>query len=117
MARQIIVLQRTRFSPLIEYEVAFWLTTPSGRETLIANAQATSRVKTATGPELAAIQAGTIKEKVAIIPVPEGSSLATMQGVLAGLHAQFQTEWDNDKTLDRYNSSWDGTTWSMQNNP
>lgn len=117
MARQIIVLRRTRFAPNTEYEVAFWLDTPAGRQSLIANPQATSRVKTATAPELAAIQSGAIKERVDRIPVPEGTGLAAMQGILAGMHAQFQTEWTDDKTLDRYNSSWDGTTWTMQNNP
>lgn len=117
MARQIIVLKRTRFSPNIEYEVAFWLATPSGRETFLANAQATSRVKNATAPELAALQAGTVVERVNKIPVPEGTGLAAMQAILVAMHGQLQTAWTNDTTYDRYNSSWDGSTWSMQSNP
>ena len=117
MARKIIVLRRTRFSPQIEYEVAFWLDTPSGRQTFLANASATSRVKGATTPEIDAIKAGAIKEFIVSINVPPGSNLVTMQGILAGMHTQFQTDWTNDVVFDRYGSFWDGTTWSMVSNP
>lgn len=117
MARKIIVLQRTLFAPQIEYRVAFWLDTPSGRESLLANPAFKSQVKTVTGPELSALQAGTVREQVLTIPVVQGSNLAAIQSVLQAMHSSLQTAWTNDTTLDRYNSSWDGTSWTMQNNP
>lgn len=117
MARKIIVLQRTRFSPQIEYRVAFWLDTPSGRESLLANASLNSQVKTVTGPELSALRAGTVREFVTTVPVVQGSGLAQIQSDLQAMHVALQAAWTADATFDRYNSSWDGTTWTMQNNP
>lgn len=115
--RKIIVLKRTQKAPQIEYQVAFWLDTPSGRQSLLANAFATSQVKTITAQELADLRAGLFREQIAVVNIVPGSGLAVVQADMEAMHLQLQDAWTNDTSFDRYNSSWDGTTWTMQNNP
>lgn len=61
MAKSIIVLEN---SPKGRIRAAFWLSVPIARQPFYANAAATSAYKNATGPEIAALTNGSVKEEV-----------------------------------------------------
>jgi len=121
VSRQIIILEnqvpnRLASDPL-SYRYAFWLAVPLTRQLQYARLQATvvSQVPSATAAETTAIQTGTVKEEVNVFSAPAGSTLAQIE---AGLQVQFaarQTALNSsaENPWDHFNSSFDGTSWTI----
>jgi hypothetical protein len=117
MARKIIV---TRYVDEpgrdIEVTCAMWCDVPVERRPYWVRegntAEMTSRVHDATGPEVAALQDGSVREYIERLPRPPGTSVAAMKTVMQTRHAELQTETNNYNPWKFAGSSWDGTTWT-----
>ena len=119
MARQIIILEnqipgRGATDP-ISYRYVFWLSVPAARQTFFANATATSAVIGATGPEISAIQSGSIKELVGVFSSAPGTTIAQIEASLATQFATAQTALNSaaQNPWDHYGTTWDGATWTL----
>lgn len=116
--RRIIILES---NPQIPGEPAFryamWADVPAGRESRYANPSFTSQVVGATGPEIAALQAGSVVERVFDSRWGTGSTVPQIQAQLVAKYGQFQAEITGTNPWQRYGTSYDGTAWTMVNNP
>lgn len=117
MARKIIILEKTPSQTgFMGFRFAMWADVPATRQTFYANASATSAVKGATGPEIAAIQGGSVTERVRDAQYPtQGVSLADIQADLVNIFNAFQTEITAFNPWQRYGTTYDGSTWTPVN--
>lgn len=113
MARKIIVLDRQNLPSDQDFRVAFWLDVAVARQPFYANAAATSQVVGATQAELDAIKAGSVVERVEMVPMRSGATLAQVQAALVTRHGALQAELTSRNPWARYGSSWDGAAWTM----
>jgi hypothetical protein len=97
----------------MSFRYALWATVPSARVSAYANAAATSAFRGATAPEIAAIQAGQVVEKVEVFQAPIGTSIATIQAALIAAFNTFQGQITAFNPTQRYGTSWDGSAWTV----
>lgn len=114
MARQIIVLERTpQSNGAASARVVFWLTVAAGQEAprpgLTSAVQGTDQP---TGPELAALQAGTVIEFVSSWQFPASYTLAQAKTFLEVAYADAQAAVTANSPGKLYGLVWDGSAWA-----
>jgi len=112
MARKIIILDRTGLPSDQNYRVAFWLDVVAARQPFYADAAATTQVKDATAPELAAIQSGAVIEEVIEVPSPASTGQAALLAASVTRYNARQAEVTARNPWARYGSFYDGSTWT-----
>ncbi len=112
MAREIIILERLSEPSDMTFRYLLWATVPAARVSAYANATATSAFRNATAPELAAIQAGQVVERVDVFEAPIGTPVATIQAALIAAFNRFQAQINAFNPTVRYGTAWDGVSWS-----
>lgn len=108
MARQIVILEK--LPGPVTFRYLLWAAVPAGREKFYADAAKVSSFLDTTAPELSALRAGTVVERVETGSWP-GLTLAQVQAQLVTRWTAFQAEVTADTTWQRYGSAFDGTTW------
>lgn len=118
MAREIIVLSVQKDARGIVVSCAFWLTVPAA---LVRNAPSVSSAVPPsasiswgiTATELAALQAGTVRELVMEIALPATTTLAAAQAQIASQFADQQNYLNGLAPASKFaGMSFDGTTWT-----
>ena len=112
MARKIIVLERVDEPSDSSFRYALWADVPASRQVIYADSLKTSLVSDITAPELAALRAGAVVERVGTAQFPASTTLATMKTVLIAAHAAFQADVTSRNAWKYYGTFWDGTTWT-----
>ena len=113
MARQIILLERLNEPSDMTFRYVLWATVPAARVSAYANATATSAFRDATAPELAAIQAGQVAERVDVFQAPIGTPIAQVQSALITAFTRYQAQINAFNPTVRYGTAWDGTSWTV----
>jgi hypothetical protein len=117
VAREIVVLD-VRVDAVLTITAVFWLGVPAAL--VRANASATSAVPPLssvtwgiTAAELAALQAGTVREVVQTITGNKNATQAQAQAVLQQAYADAQSALNGTAPPNHWiGASWDGTSWT-----
>lgn len=110
MAKKIIVLEKLDND--LSFKCAFWATVPAARIALYANAIASSQYKNASAPEIAALQDGSIVEKVETFNYAPGTALSVIQSDVIAKFNDFQSYITNFNPFVQYGRFWDGSSWT-----
>lgn len=113
MARQIIILERLNEPSDFSFRYLFWATVPAARVGAYADAAATSAFKSATGPELAALQAGQVVEHVDTAFYPAGTAIAVIEADLVAKFNVYQAQITAANPTVRYGTYYDGAVWTI----
>lgn len=113
MAKQIIFLERLNEPSDMTFRYALWATVPAARVSAYANANATSAFKNASAPELAAIQAGQVVEKVDVLEAPAGTTRAQIQARLLTAFNAYQAQINAFNPTAFYGTFFDGSGWTV----
>jgi hypothetical protein len=111
MAKKIILLSR-RPDETITLAGIFWLDVSAARQAAYANPSATSAYKDATGPEIAALQAGQVLEFSWYREWPPGTGVAAIRAALVNQFNAEQTRLSAQNPWQFYGTFWDGTAWT-----
>src|SRR5215831_18142536 len=98
------------------FRVALWMDVPLARQVRYAVAGAKSIWTNATTADNTAIASGAVVEKVVTQRVPGGASLPQREQFLQDLWTSYQNQINSYNPWQRSDSTWDGTTWVVQNN-
>lgn len=113
MAKQIIILDRLNEPSDMTFRYVLWATVPVARVAAYANVTAVTAFKNASAPEIAAIQAGQIAEKVDVFQAPIGTAIAAIQAALITAFNTWQAQVNATNSTQRYGTFWDGATWTV----
>lgn len=113
MAKQIIILDRLNEPSDMTFRYVLWATVPVARVAAYADAAKTSAFKDVSAPELAALQAGQIAEKVDVFQAPIGIGIAAIQAALIVAFNTWQARVNATNSTQRYGTFWDGATWTV----
>ncbi len=91
------------------WSYVFWADVPVSRASHYANAGLTSLVRDIAAGDLAALQAGTIVEKLGTLQVDKGTTIPQLQTILETKWTDYQTVITNFNPWNRYGTYWDGT--------
>ena len=91
------------------WSYVFWADVPASRASFYANAGFASVVRDVGAGDLAALQAGTVVEKLDIIQVDKGATIPQLQTILESKWTDYQTSVTNFNPWNRYGTYWDGT--------
>ena len=111
--KEIIILETYRGTGLGDTTLrhCFWFAVPLARR--VAKPGATSAYKSATAPELAALQDGSVYEEVFEIQIPAGTTSNQIRTLLENRYDARQSELSALPNINQYyGTSFDGTTWS-----
>lgn len=111
MAKQIIILDRIP-GAAVSFRYALWAQVPAARQSFYVNASATSGFAGASAPEMAAIQAGQVRERLDIAQFVTGTPIATITAYLQAAFTQFQADTNGLNNWDKYGTFFDGTVWT-----
>jgi hypothetical protein len=109
--KQVIILEKLD-GPRTAFKFALWATVPLPRQPFYANPNRVSAFKNATAQELQDIKDGKVTEKIDVVSVEPGVTVATIQVQLQTAWQSFQDQVTNETTYTRYGSFWDGTAWT-----
>ena len=115
-SKRVIVLERLGSKETVYgnqspqyWSYVFWADVPVARASFYANAGLTSAVKDVAAGDLAALQAGTIVEKLDTIEVDKGATIPQLQTILEAKWTDYQAMVTNFNPWTRYGTYWDGT--------
>ena len=116
---RIIVLEKTRDdADTINY--VLWADVPAARQPHYADANSpptkVSAWPGATPADNAALQNGSVAERVDSQRTPKGTGMAAVQSQLETNWQAYQSEINAYNPWQRYGSTWDGTSWTVTNN-
>lgn len=108
ITKRVIVLEQTNASPLM-FRVVMWADTPAARQPFYAALQAgmTSAWKDAAPADNAALQNGSVTERVDVATIPLGSNLAQAQAILAANWVTWNAAVQASNPWQRYGTSMD----------
>jgi hypothetical protein len=115
-AWRVIILERQgdRFGYVLRADV------PAGREPFYAQPEYVSSASDAADPDLTAIRAGSVTERISQLELDKQESetvpqaIARVQGQLETMQAVFQAEVTARNTWSRFGTFWDGTAWTVR---
>ena len=110
MAKKIIILERVDDD--LSFKCAFWLTVPTTRWALYADAALTSQYKNATAGEITSLKNGEVVERVETFKYAPGTSVATIQTDIISKFNDLQSYITNFNQFVQYGRFWDGTAWT-----
>lgn len=113
MARQIIILDQPGLPSDLRYNVCFWLAVPVARQSFYVNATFKSRVIGITGPELSALQDGSVVEQVQEANYPLGTGIGAIAADLVSRFTAAQSAFNTMNPFNRYGSFYDGASWTQ----
>ena len=113
MSRKIVILNEDLDSSDLTISYAMWLDVPATRQAVLANATTTSRMKTATQGELDALKSSAVVEVVESKNFPKAAELSTLKTALEARYAVAQAALTATHQYKYYDSSWDGSTWTV----
>lgn len=118
MARRIVFIEREVVqAPATIWKAVLWADVPVARRPFYAKpATWKSACVTATAQELADLRAGILAEKVMRLSNAEGQTFGQAQNDLEVDWQQWQNYVNNYNPWNRYDTSWDGTSWTVTNN-
>jgi len=110
-SKRIIILDK--LPEANRYRYALWADVPPARQAFYAAPERASAWIGASAGDNAALAAGQVVERVDIISVAAGSTLAGIQAELQATWQKFQDEINNQNPWIRYGTTWDGSTWAV----
>lgn len=110
--KQVIILEKDESSPQVRFRFALWAVVPAARQSFYVNAALTSAFKSASGAEIAALQAGQVVERVDTVSFAAGTSIAVIQAALQSTWTDYQLAISAANPWVRYGTVWDGTSWA-----
>ncbi len=120
--RQIVCVDYSQSTAVVHVTCVFWLVAPATRVvpfqgTFVSRVpvQGTTASWGVTPTELAGLQAGTLVEQLFDMPVPAGSTNATIQAAVLAAYASSQTALNNQANAGSHyvGASYDGTSWTL----
>ena len=113
MDHKIVILERTSVIPAT-IRFVMRADVPAARQAFYADANKVSAYKDCTAPDLAALKAGEIVEKVDAY-VYTGSTVAQIKAALEAHQAEFQADVTADGQQNQwkfYGTTWNGSAWT-----
>lgn len=114
MARKIIIQDRISEPSDFSFRYVFWAAVPSTRQAYYADANKTSAVKDATGPEVTALQTGAVLEQQGQVQYPASMLAQDMQADLIARFNVYQAQVTAANPGVFYGTFWDGTAWTFK---
>jgi len=100
------------------YNCVLWADVPAARQTHYTKPTGTvSAWPGATAADNTNLVNGSVAETVQPVRLPTGATAIALQQACQAAWTAFQNGITNNNFWVRYNSTWDGTTWTLSNNP
>ena len=109
---RIIILEQDR-NDVNQYRYALWADVPVARQPFYANASAVSAWKNALTADNTALQDGSVVEKVSVLKIAPGSTVAQIETFLQQTWTLYQAEITAANPWVAYGSNFDGTVWTI----
>ena len=109
---RIIILEQDR-NDANQYRYALWADVPLARQPFYANASAVSAWRDALTSDTTNLQSGAVAEKVSVLKIAPGSTVAQIEAFLQQTWTLYAAEIAAANPWVVYGSNWDGAVWTV----
>jgi hypothetical protein len=113
---RVIILDKSLDDP-DTFNLIFWVDVPAARQQFYADANKVSAWRNATTPDNDALKSGAVVEKSGTTRHVKGTNMAQVQIDIQTQWQAYQDYVNASNPWQRQDSTWDGTSWVVTNNP